>query len=81
MTAVRTIDFDLAIVFVRAATAAVRGTLAETHGDAFAQAFLDEHKDGIQRAAWRQLNGRMDEEVQRALAVLRCIGQRQCDRG
>ncbi|WP_377705258.1 hypothetical protein [Pseudoduganella sp. UC29_71] len=74
MTSVRTIDFDLSIVFVRAAYAAVRGALAETHGNAFAQAFLNEHMDAIQRAAWRRLNGCRDQEVLQALAVLRRIG-------
>jgi hypothetical protein len=58
-----------------AAVAALRASLAESHGSAFADAFVADHIDAIRRAAKRRLNGRMDTKVRMKLHELRCISQ------
>ena len=67
----RPIEFDLAIVYGRAAVAAVRATLAQSHGSAFADGFVDEHAGAILRAAKGRMHGRMEYAARVELQTLR----------
>ena len=69
------IKFDAATEFGLTAVAVIRVSLAESHGCAFADAFVVDHAGAIQRAARARLNGRMDAEVRRDIHELRRISQ------
>lgn len=75
MPASRPIEFDVFTLYNRAATATVRTTLAQSHGEAFADEFLAEHGNAIQRAAMARLNGRMERTVRFELQALRRISR------
>jgi hypothetical protein len=73
--ATRPIEFDVFTLYDRAATAVVRIALAQSHGEAFADEFVADHRYAIQRAVRGRLSGRMDCVVRVELQALRCINQ------
>jgi hypothetical protein len=75
MKKTRQIEFEIATVFGRAAVAAIRASLAGSHGSAFADAFVADHIGAIQRASRARLNGRVDAEMRMELHALRRLGQ------
>ena len=75
MNKARHIDFDVTVVFGRAAIAAIRMSPAQSHGSAFADTFVAENKGAIQRAARARLNGRTECEVRAEFQGMRFIGQ------